>query len=146
MFKLYSNSVLETENIAKRISSVLKGDEVIALFGGLGVGKTAFTRGLAAGLDFYCGVSSPTFAIVNQYDARYPLYHFDMYRITCEEDLYSTGYYDYLGNGVLVIEWSENILYALDENIIKITIEIGNLETQRIFTVEGLDEYESIIA
>ncbi len=146
MIKFYSKSVKETEELGKRIASVLKGDEVLAMFGDLGAGKTAFTRGVASGLSFDEGVSSPTFAIVNEYNGKFNIYHFDMYRITDEEDLYSTGYYDYLGNGVLIIEWSENIEYALDANTIRIKIEKSDDENVRIFTIEGLDEYENIIA
>lgn len=145
MIKICSNSVKETELLGKKIASVLKGDEVIAMFGDLGAGKTAFTRGLASGLGFDYGVSSPTFAIVNEYNAKFNIYHFDMYRITCEDDLYSTGFYDYLDNGVLIIEWSENIEYALDDNAVRITIRKTENENERIFTIEGLDEYENII-
>lgn len=146
MIKVCSNSVADTENLGRKIASILKGDEVIAMFGDLGAGKTAFTRGLASGLDFDYGVSSPTFAIVNEYSAALNIYHFDMYRITSEDDLYSTGFYDYLDNGVIIIEWSENIEYALDDNAIRITIRKTENENERIFTIEGLDEYENIIA
>lgn len=145
MIKIYSDSVSKTEEIGKKIASVLKGTEVIAMFGDLGAGKTAFTRGLASGLGFNYGVSSPTFAVVNEYDAKFKIYHFDMYRITSDDDLYSTGYYDYLDNGVIVIEWSENIEYALESDTIRIRIEKTDDENTRIFTIEGLDEYENII-
>ena len=113
--------------------------------GDLGAGKTAFTRGLASGLGFDYGVSSPTFAIVNEYNAKFNIYHFDMYRITSEDDLYSTGFYDYLDNGVVIIEWSENIEYALDDSAIRICITKGDIDNTRIFNIEGLDEYENII-
>ena len=145
MIRFISENVKETEELGKRIASILKGDEVIAMFGDLGAGKTAFTRGLASGLSFDYGVSSPTFAIVNEYNGKYNIYHFDMYRITSEDDLYSTGFYDYLDNGVIIIEWSENIEYALDDNAIRITINKTDNENTRIFTIEGLDEYEDII-
>lgn len=145
MIKIYSDSVSKTEDIGSKIASVLKGTEVIAMFGDLGAGKTAFTRGLAKGLEFNYGVSSPTFAIVNEYDAKFKIYHFDMYRITSDDDLYSTGYYDYLDNGIIVIEWSENIEYALESDAIRIRIEKREDENIRIFTIEGLDEYENII-
>lgn len=146
MIKFISNDVKQTEDLGKRIATVLNGDEVIAMFGDLGAGKTAFTRGLADGLGFSDGVSSPTFAIVNEYCGMFNIYHFDMYRITSEDDLYSTGFYDYLDNGVLIIEWSENIEYALDENTIRITINKTDDENTRIFTIEGLDEYEAVIS
>lgn len=145
MIKIISENVSKTEELGKKIASVLNGDEVIAMFGDLGAGKTAFTRGLCSGLGFDYGVSSPTFAIVNEYNAKFNVYHFDMYRITSEDDLYSTGFYDYLDNGVLVIEWSENIEYALDDKAIRITIRKCDDENLRIFTIEGLDEYENII-
>ena len=144
MKKIISKSVIETENIAEKISSFLKGDEVIALFGDLGAGKTAFTRGLARGLGFCDGVSSPTFAIINEYNARYPIYHFDMYRIKSEDDLYSTGYYDYLHNGIVVIEWSENIEFALDnEKVIRVEIERGSFDDERILKLYGDEKYEN---
>ncbi len=145
MIKYISNCVKDTEKLGYKIASVLKGNEVIAMFGDLGAGKTAFTRGLASGLGFDCGVSSPTFAIVNEYNAKYNIYHFDMYRIQSDDDLYSTGYYDYLDNGVIVIEWSENIEYALEDDAIRITIRKCDNDSERIFMIEGLDEYENII-
>lgn len=139
MATFISESPAETEKIGERIAAVLKGTEVIALFGGLGMGKTAFTRGLAGGLGVTDGVSSPTFALVNEYRGKYMIYHFDMYRVTTWEDLYSTGFFDYLDTGVLVIEWSENIEGALPENTVKITISPGENEQQRIIETEGLD-------
>lgn len=146
MIKIISESVDQTEKLGENIASILKGDEVIAMFGDLGAGKTAFTRGVASGLGYDYGVSSPTFAIVNEYSAKFNIYHFDMYRITSDDDLYSTGFYDYLSNGVVIIEWSENIEYALDSDVIRIKIEKGDTDNLRIFTIEGLDEYENIIA
>lgn len=134
-----SNSYEETLAIGETIAQSLNGTEVIALFGGLGMGKTAFTTGLVKGLGAENCVSSPTFALVNEYHARFTVYHFDMYRISTWDDLYSIGFFDYLDNGILVIEWSENIENALPENCIKITIAKGDNENQRIFTVERCD-------
>ena len=139
MTRLVSNSAAETERIGERLASTLKGCEVIALFGGLGMGKTAFTRGLARGLGVEEGVSSPTFALVNEYTGKFHIYHFDMYRVHDWDDLYSTGFFDYLDNGVLVIEWSENIEGALPENAIRVTISRGEGDSQRHFTIEGTD-------
>ncbi|MBQ3418019.1 MAG: tRNA (adenosine(37)-N6)-threonylcarbamoyltransferase complex ATPase subunit type 1 TsaE [Ruminococcus sp.] len=140
MIRTISHSTIETEQIGKRLAALLKGNEVIALFGDLGAGKTAFTRGLceALGID---EVSSPTFAIVNEYSGKFSVYHFDMYRITSLDDLYSTGFYDYLGNGVMVIEWSENIESELDDSAIRIHIGKTDNENERIFTIEGMDAY-----
>ncbi len=139
MIKIISNSSDETEQIGEKIGEKLTGTEVIALFGGLGMGKTAFTRGLCRGLGVNDGVSSPTFALVNEYHGKYKIYHFDMYRVTSWEDLYSTGFFDYIDNGVLVIEWSENIEGALPENAIRINISKGDSDDERTFEIEGVD-------
>ena len=99
-------------------------------------GKTAFTRGLAAGLGIDDGVSSPTFALVNEYSGKYTVYHFDMYRVSTWDDLYSTGFFDYEGQGVMVIEWSENILGYLPEEHMTVRIETLS-EQRREITIEG---------
>ena len=140
MIRIISDSAAETERIGERLAAKLNGDEVIALFGGLGMGKTAFTRGLARGLGVPDGVSSPTFALVNEYRGKIPIYHFDMYRVQSWDDLYSTGFFDYIDNGVLVIEWSENIEGALPDNALRITISRGEHDEQRIFEIEGVDD------
>lgn len=139
MVKLISHSADETEQIGEKIAKKLHGTEVIALFGGLGMGKTAFTRGLVRALGVDDGVSSPTFALVNEYSGKYNIYHFDMYRVNSWDDLYSTGFFDYIDNGILVIEWSENIEGALPENAIRITIEKGESDDERIFEIEGVE-------
>ncbi len=108
------------------------------MFGGLGAGKTAFTRGLAAGLGIGDGVSSPTFALVHEYEGRCMLYHFDMYRINTYDDLYSTGFFDYEGCGVMAIEWSENIEPFLPESRINVTISRLS-ENEREITIEGAE-------
>lgn len=145
MIKMITASSAETESLGKKIASILSGNETIALFGDLGAGKTAFTRGLCEGLGVTDGVSSPTFAIVNAYNGKYPVYHFDMYRITDADDLFSTGYYDYIGNGVIVIEWSENIESELESDAIRIRIKKNDDENIRLFEIEGLDEYADVI-
>ena len=120
-----SNSYLETEIIAEEFAKSLKGGEVIAFVGGLGMGKTCFMRGLSRGLGFNGDVSSPTFSLVNEYrGGRLPVFHFDMYRVSSFDDLYSTGFFDYLTeNGVIAIEWSENISSALEKDTIYIIFE-----------------------
>ena len=141
MIRIMTHSAEETERLGEKVAACLKGREMIALFGDLGAGKTAFTRGLCRGLDVADGVSSPTFAIVNAYRGRVPVYHFDMYRIVSVDDLFATGFYDYQGAGVIVIEWSENIESELDDDAIRIRIEKTEDEEERIFTIEGLDRY-----
>lgn len=128
----------ETKKLGQRIAASLKGNEVIAFFGGLGMGKTTLTRSIAEALGSEDDVSSPTFAIVNEYKARFNIYHFDMYRITSWEDLYSTGFFDYIDTGVIIIEWSENIENALPDDYIRIEIKPGDTENDRIFEIEGL--------
>lgn len=116
-----SDSVKSTENYAENVAKELKSGDVVALFGGMGMGKTQFVHGLARGLGLQTEVSSPTFALVHDYGGQPPLVHFDMYRVSGWDDLYSTGYFDYLESGaILVIEWSENIENALPDNAIRI--------------------------
>lgn len=139
MIKIISHCPEETEQIGFNIAQKLSGTEVIALFGGLGMGKTAFTRGFAKGLGVNDGVTSPTFALVNEYSGRYNIYHFDMYRVNTWDDLYSTGFFDYIDTGILVIEWSENIEGALPDNAIRIKILKGSSDNERIFEIEGVE-------
>ena len=96
MSQFLSHSPAETEDFGFRLAQQLKGGEVIAMYGGMGMGKTAFTRGLARGLGIEYGISSPTFALVHEYTGRLTVYHFDMFRVESWDDLYSTGFYDYL--------------------------------------------------
>ena len=96
MQRFVSHSVQDTEKIAAKLAEKLKGGEVIAFTGPMGMGKTAFTRGLVLALGGGDVVSSPTFALVNEYDARLTVQHFDMYRVSGWDDLYSTGFFDYL--------------------------------------------------
>ena len=135
-----SSSVSDTEKLAARLAEKLRGGEVIAFTGSMGMGKTAFTRGLVLALGGGDVVSSPTFALVNEYETRLTVQHFDMYRVSGWDDLYSTGFFDYLDtDNVLVIEWSENIDGALPDNTIRIDIQKGEAETERIITIDGVD-------
>ena len=144
MRRICSHSPAETEAIGERLAGALQGNEVLALYGGMGMGKTAFVRGLARGLGVRGEVSSPTFALVHEYQGRVPLYHFDMYRVGGWDDLYSTGFFDYLDCGaVLVIEWSENIEAALPDGVIRITLEKGDREQERTLTIEGMEADET---
>ena len=131
-----TNSPEETEQLGYSIGKSLNTNKTIALYGGLGMGKTALTRGIVKGLDSHDDVSSPTFALVNEYKGRFNIYHFDMYRVNTWEDLYSTGFFDYIDTGVLIIEWSENIENALPPDAIKIRITRTS-DTERVFEAEG---------
>jgi len=136
----HSNSEQHTEEIAASFAPRLSPGCVVALFGGLGAGKTAFVRGLARGLGCAGEVCSPTYAIMNEYPGSPPLAHFDMYRVEGWESLESTGFFDYLDSGyVLAIEWSENIAAAIPENAWRVTIAPGGDEHSRIITIEEVD-------
>lgn len=135
-----STSASETEGFASELAKKISGGTVVALYGGLGMGKTAFTRGFAKGLGNDSYVSSPTFALVNDYGGNPPLVHFDMYKVESWDDLYSSGFFDYYDMGaILCTEWSENIENALPENTVRVYIEKGEKENERIITVEGAD-------
>ena len=132
-----SHSEEETESIGEHLGASLSPGAVVAYQGGLGMGKTAFTRGLARGLGYTDMVTSPTYTIVNEYlGGRLPLFHFDMYRLRSAEDLWDIGWEDYLDRGgVCCVEWSENVAEAL-ENPLTISIEkLG--DTARRITLEG---------
>ena len=133
----------DTQRAAETLAKLLRPGDVIAYRGGMGAGKTTFTRSLCAALGIDAWVSSPTFALVHEYaGSAFSLCHFDMYRIGSFDELYSTGFFDYLDRGdILAVEWSENIEGALPENTITATFEIIG-ETQRIITVEGVDDRE----
>lgn len=135
-----TSSPAETEALARRFAESLRAGDVVAYRGGLGVGKTAFTRGLAEGLGATDPVSSPTFAIANVYrGGRLLLVHFDMYRVDGMEALEGTGYYDYIAGGapvVYAVEWSEKIEAALPDDAVTVTIETEG-ETARRITIEG---------
>ena len=134
----HSHSPQETEQIAAELGKTLRGGEVIAFHGQMGAGKTCFVRGLANGMGVSGEVCSPTFALVHEYRGPITLYHFDMYRIHDMDDLYSTGFFDYLEDdrAVLAIEWSEQIEEALPQNQIRVTI-MPEDENSRTITIEG---------
>ena len=134
-----TNSPEETEAIGTALGNIIKPGTVIAYRGDLGAGKTAFTRGLAKGLGCTEIVTSPTYTIVNEYlGGRIPLFHFDMYRLRCSDDLFDIGWEDYLDRGgVCAVEWSENVDDAM-EDAVYITIEKLGEDSRRI-TVEGGD-------
>ena len=117
-----TNSPAETEALGKELAKELKCGDFVAMFGDLGVGKTAFVRGVASVLCPDVRVQSPTYTIVNAYRGKIPLYHFDMYRIDSEEALYSCGFFDYLDSGICIAEWCENITDFIPEGARRVTI------------------------
>lgn len=141
--RFLTHSPEETEALGEALGRRLRGGEIVAYYGDLGAGKTAFTRGLARGLDISARVTSPTYTIVNEYlGGRLPLFHFDMYRLSSADDLFDIGWEDYLQRGgVCAVEWSENVQEAL-ENAVTVRIEKRSDETREI-TIEGNTDYEN---
>ena len=133
-----SHSPEDTEHIGEELGRTLSPGSVVAYIGGLGMGKTAFTRGLARGLGCTGRVTSPTFTIVNEYSGTVPLFHFDMYRLDSSDDLFDIGWEDYLTRGgVCAVEWSERVTDALPEDTLWVDIARGSGENDRIITITG---------
>lgn len=133
-----SHSPEETEHIGEMLGRRLRPGTVVAYRGGLGMGKTAFTRGLARGLGCAGRVTSPTFTIVNEYDGTTSLFHFDMYRLGSSDELFDIGWEDYLTRGgVCAVEWSERVDDAMPADTLWVDIARGTDESDRIITISG---------
>ena len=136
----YSKSESETEALGERVGAALPDTgAVIAMYGELGAGKTAFVRGLARGLGIDDRIVSPTFTIVNEFSGRRELFHFDMYRLGSADELFDIGWEDYLERGgVCAVEWSENVPGAFDGTEIRVSIE-KEPDGERKITLEGME-------
>ena len=133
-----SHSTQETEQFGEEVAKSLRGGDVLAFTGSLGMGKTAFTRGLARGLGCRGRVTSPTFTIVNEYDGKTPLFHFDMYRLGSADELFDIGWEDYVNRGsVCAVEWSENVEDAFYGDEVVVRFEKLGPTTRRITITEG---------
>ena len=133
-----SHSPEETEHIGEMLGWRLRPGTVVAYRGGLGMGKTAFTRGLARGLGCAGRVTSPKFTIVNVYDGATPLFHFDMSRLGSSDELFDIGWEDYLTRGgVCAVEWSERVDDAMPADTLWVDIARGTGESDRIITITG---------
>ena len=127
----------ETEALGAKLAASLPGGSVVAMYGDLGAGKTAFVRGMARGMGLQVRVSSPTFTIVNEYLGERELIHFDMYRLSGADELFDIGWEDYLARGaVCAVEWSENVEDAFFGDEIRVRIEKLS-DTGRKITIEG---------
>ena len=149
LFTRVTRSAEETEEVGRSLAKALSDDRdlppFIALYGDLGVGKTAFTRGIASVISPGAPVRSPTFALVNEYRAQAggrftAVFHFDMYRIESEDDLDSIGFWDYpMRRGLILTEWSEKIPFALPDDYLRLTIEkTADGESVRRITAERI--------
>ena len=137
-----THSEAETEALGARLAATLSPGSVVAYRGNLGMGKTAFTRGLGAGLGYPGRITSPTFTIVNEYEGgRLPLFHFDMYRLPDEDALFDIGWEDYLERGgVCAVEWSEQVAEAMPPETVYVTIHRHVDEADwRVITIEGAE-------
>lgn len=134
-----SHSAEETEHLGEMLAASLSPGSVLAYTGALGMGKTAFTRGLARGLGCRGRVTSPTFTVVNEYDGDPPLFHFDMYRLNSSDDLFDIGWEDYLNRGgICAVEWSERVADSLPDDTVFIDIRRhAENENWRIITITG---------
>lgn len=141
----YTNSPEQTEAIGQKMAAFLRPGDVIAFYGDLGAGKTAFTRGLAGGLEISDRITSPTYTIVNEYpDGRLPLFHFDMYRLHDADDLFDIGWEDYLARGgVCAVEWSENVEEALS-GAIRVKITRADGENERKIEIDGGERFADL--
>lgn len=139
-YEYITNSAQETEALGERVGRSLTPGAVLAYTGDLGAGKTAFTRGVARGLEIPERITSPTFTIVNEYEGgRLPLFHFDMYRLGSSDELFDIGWEDYLArDGVCAVEWSENIEDILDASTIRVDIRRGESDDQRLITISNM--------
>ena len=136
----YTSSERETEQVGEAFAASLPGGTVVAMYGDLGAGKTAFVRGMARGMGLDCRVSSPTFTIVNEYLGPRELIHFDMYRLSSADELFDIGWEDYLSRGaVCAVEWSENVRDAFFGDEIRVAIEKLS-DTGRRITIEGAEQ------
>ena len=141
IIKYVTTSAEETEKVGAELRLQVKDNTFLALFGDLGAGKTALVRGFIQSVLPDAIVTSPTYNIVNKYTYNgKSIYHFDMYRITDDDDLYSVGFYDYLDNGIIICEWSENIPFAIPDEYVKITIKKLSCDNEREITVEFIND------
>ena len=137
--EIVTNSNEETINFAQRFAKTITPPEVIVLSGDLGAGKTTFSKGFAKGLEISEIITSPTFALLNEYEGKTPLYHFDMYRLSSKEEAIELGFDEYFkhNNGVILVEWAENVEGLFGAPYIRLTIE-KLTENQRKIKIEEI--------
>jgi tRNA threonylcarbamoyladenosine biosynthesis protein TsaE len=147
MLKIISKSADQTYKLGESLGKVLTPGDIVCLTGDLGAGKTAFTKGIGIGLDIKEFITSPTYTIINEYNGRIPLFHFDVYRLEGVEEMYELGYEEYFfGDGAVVIEWADIVKDIIPQERLWITILRGKEEDNReiIFDASG-DRYQKVI-
>lgn len=147
MKKIISKNEEETKEIGYKLGKLLKKGDMVCLSGDLGAGKTTFTKSIAKGLDVGEDVTSPTFTIINEYDGRLQVYHFDVYRIMSIDEMYDIGYEEYFyGDGVCIVEWASEIIELIPKEHLWIEIKLGNEINSREFYLKGTTKhYERIV-
>lgn len=147
MLKIISKSEEQTYKLGEYIGKALQQGDIICLTGDLGAGKTAFTKGIGIGLDIKEFITSPTYTIINEYDGRISLFHFDVYRLEGVEEMYELGYEEYFfGDGAVVIEWADIVKDIIPQERLWITILRGKEENTReiMFDASG-ERYQKLI-
>ncbi|SCY74212.1 tRNA (adenosine(37)-N6)-threonylcarbamoyltransferase complex ATPase subunit type 1 TsaE [Alkaliphilus peptidifermentans] len=140
------NNQQETEAIAEKLGSMVKKGDIICLTGDLGAGKTVFSKSFAKGLGVQEVVTSPTFTIVQEYQGRIPMYHFDVYRVNQPHEMDDIGFDEYVfGDGVCIIEWASIIKEILPENCLWIEIQVTGAESRTICVEDQSQNYKNII-
>lgn len=147
MLKLYTECVEETSKIGEQLGRLVSIGNIICLSGDLGAGKTAFTKGIAKGLGVEDYVTSPTYTIINEYEGRLPLYHFDVYRLNDVEEMHELGYEEYFfGDGVVVLEWADIVKDIIPKERLWITILNTKGDDSREIIMEPTGEnYDNIV-
>ena len=138
MGKILLKGLKSTEDFGIKLGNILKSGDILSLNGDLGAGKTTLTKSIGRGLGVEEYITSPTFALINEYKGRVPVYHFDVYRLEDIESLYDLGFEEYFySEGVTIVEWGEKIIDFLPEYTINIYIERGEELDERIVTISG---------
>ena len=139
--EFFTYSTVETRELAEQLAEKLQPGSMVTLDGDLGMGKTVFAAGLAAGLGITERVTSPTFTIVNEYEGgRMPLFHFDLYRLEHSDELFDIGWEDYLfRGGVCAVEWSERAGDLIEGDVIRVDIRRGSTPDERVISIEGVE-------
>ncbi len=145
MIKIYLENENDTKEIGYKLGNLLTPESTICLVGDLGAGKTTITQSIAKALEVEDYITSPTFTIVNEYEGKMPLYHFDVYRIGSSDEMYDIGYEDYInGQGVCIIEWSNLIEDILPDEYLKIELSYKDMSREMTLTPVG-KKYEEIV-
>ena len=145
MVKIYLENENKTKEIGYKLGNLLTPGSVICLIGDLGAGKTTMTQSLAKALEVDDYITSPTFTIVNEYEGKMPLYHFDVYRIGSSDEMYDIGYDDYInGEGVCIIEWANLIEDILPYEYLYIELKYKDMSREMILNPVG-EKYEKIV-